>query len=96
MLHTATQLWPTPSEVKQYDPVTKKVRGFTEVERRQSYIDQMTGSAKDLVPLAVSCLDEAPDARPTMIDVSDTVKRLKDGSPDMNMNPLSLLQQVSS
>ena len=96
VLHTATQLWPTPSAVKQCDPMTKKVRGFTEVERRQSYIDQMTGNTKDLVPLVVSCLDETPDARPTMISVSDTVKRLKDKSPDMNMNPLSLLQQVSS
>ena len=31
VLHTATQLWPTPSAVKQYDPETKKVRGFTQV-----------------------------------------------------------------
>ena len=35
VLHTATQLWPTPSAMKQYDPKTRKVRGFTEVERRQ-------------------------------------------------------------
>ena len=94
VLHTATQLWPTPSAVKQYDLKTKKVRGFTEVERRQSYIDQMTGNAKELVPIAVQCLDEDPEARPTMIDVSKRVKRLKDGSPDVNMNPMSLLQQV--
>ena len=96
VLHTATQLWPTPSAVKQYDSGTKKVRGYTEVERRQSYIDQMTGNAKDLVPLAVQCLDEAPDARPSMIGVSETMKKLKDRSPDVNMNPLSLLQEVSN
>ena len=96
VIHTATQLWPTPSAMKQYDPKTKKVRGFTEVERRQSYIDQMTGNAKDLVPLAVSCLDDDPEARPTMTSVSETVKRLKDRSPDVNINPMSLLQQVSS
>ena len=95
VLHTATQLWPTPSAVKQYDPKTKKVRGFTEVERRQSYIDQMTRNAKDLVPLAVQCLNETPDARPTMISVSETVKKLKDRSPDLNINPTILLQQVS-
>ena len=96
VLHTATQLWPTPSAVKQYDPETKKVRGFTEVERRQSYIDQMKGNAKDLVPVAVQCLDEAPDARPSMVVVSEMVKRLKKRSPDVNVNPMSLLQQVSN
>ena len=96
VLHTATQLWPTPSAVKQYDPETKSVRGFTEVERRQSYIDQMTGNTKDLVPVAVQCLDEAPDARPSMISVSETLKKLKDRLPDVNVNPMSLLQQVSN
>ena len=96
VLHTATQLWPTPSAVKQYDLKTRKVRGFTEVERRQSYIDQMIGDAKELVPIAEQCLDEDPEARPSMIDVSERVKRLKDRSPDVNMNPMSLLQQVVS
>ena len=96
VLHTATQLWPTPSAMKQYDPKTRKVRGFTEVERRQSYIDQMTGNAKDLIPLAVQCLDDDPEVRPTMIGVSETVKKLKDRSPNVIMSPLSLLQQVCS
>ena len=96
MIHTTTQLWPTPSAMKQYDPKTRKVRGFTEVERRQSYIDRMKGNTKDLVQLAVQCLDDDPDARPTMIGVSETIKRLKDRSPDVDMNPMSLLQQVRS
>ena len=96
MLHTATQLRPTPSAVKQYDPKTRKVRGFTEVERRQSYIDQMTGNAKELVPLAVECLDDDPEVRPTMTDVSERMKKLKDRSPVVDMNPMSLLQQVTN
>ena len=96
VLHTVTQKWPTPSAMKQYDPKTRKVRGFTEVERRQSYIDEMAGNAQELVPLTVQCLDDDPDVRPTMIDVSEAVKKLKDKSPDMNMNPMSLLQQVTS
>ena len=58
------------------------------------YIDQMTGNAKDLVPLAMQCLNEASDTRPSMISVSETVKRLKDSSPDVNINPILLLQQV--
>ena len=46
----------------------------------------MTGNAKDLVLLAVQCLNEAPDSRPTMNGVSETVKGLKDRSPDVDIN----------
>lgn len=84
----ATHSWPT---LRQCDPE----RGFTEVERRQSHIDKMTENAKDLVPLAVQCLDDDPEVHPTMIDVSERMKKLKDRSPDLNMNPMSLLQQAT-
>ena len=96
VLHTATQLWPTPSAMKQYDPKTKKVRGFTEVEWRQSYIDQMTGNERELVPLAVQCLDDDPDVRPTITEVSEKVKSLKDKYPDLDltMNPMLFLEKV--
>ena len=95
VIHTATQLWPTPSAIKQFDPKTRKARAFTEVERRQLYIDQMMGNAKDLVPLTMECLDDDPEVRPTMISISETVKKLKDRLPDVNVNPMSLLQQVA-
>ena len=96
MLHTATQLWPTPSAMKQYDPKTKKVRGFTEVERRQLYIDQMTENARDLVPLAIQCLDDDPEVRPTIVNVSERVKSLKNKYPDLDstMNPMLYLEKV--
>ena len=38
----------------------------------------MTENAKELVPLAVQCLYDNPDVCPTMIDVSEGVKKLKD------------------
>ena len=94
VLHTATQVWPSPTAMKQYDPKTRKVRGFTEVERRQSYFDQMAGNTKDLVSLVESCLDDDPEVRPTMADVSERVKKLKERSPDIRLDPVSLLQQV--
>jgi len=95
MLHTITQQWPTPSAVKQYDPKTKKIRGFSEVERRQSYIDQMPIETKELKPVVVSCLDEDPESRPSMSDVCDTLKKIKEGQPAaVDMDPLSLLAQV--
>ena len=93
VLHTATQVWPSTA-MKQYDPKTRKVRGFTEVERRQSYFDQMTGNTKDLVSLVESCLNDDPEACPTMADVPERVKTLKERSPDIRLDPMSLLQQV--
>ena len=96
VLHTATHQWPQPSATKLFDPKTRKVRGFTEVERRQSYIDQMIRNAKDLVPLVKQCLDDDPDARPTIISVSETVKNLKDRLPNVNVNPMLLIQQVTT
>ncbi|XP_065908005.1 probable serine/threonine-protein kinase drkD isoform X2 [Dysidea avara] len=94
MLHTITQEWPTPSAVKQYDPKTKKVRGFTEVERRQSYIDKMPEETKELKPVVISCLDEDPDSRPSINNVCDSLKKMKEDQPSaVDMNPLSLLAQ---
>ena len=50
----------------------------------------------EIIDKLLPYLDDDPEVRPSMIDVSERVKRLKDGSPDVNMNPMSLLQQVYS
>ena len=34
--------WPKPTEITRYDPVTRRVTAFTEVERRQGHLDKMT------------------------------------------------------
>ena len=95
VLHTITQEWPTPSAVKNYDPNSRKVRGYTEVERRQSYIDQMTEEAMDLKLLVVSCLDDDPVSRPTITEVSHTLKKMKkDVPPVLDLNPMSLLDRL--
>ena len=95
MLHTITQEWPTPSAVKQYDSKTKKIRGFSEVERRQSYIDKMPEESRELKPVVISCLGEDPNSRSSISDVCDNLKKMKEGQhSDEDMNPLSLLAQV--
>ena len=97
VLHTVTQSWPTPQAVKQYDPKTWKVtRYLTEVERRQSYIAQMTGESKELLPIALQCLDDNPENRPNMNGVSEKIKELKDRSPCVDIIPVILHLQVSS
>ena len=95
MLHAITQEWPTPSAVKQYDPVTRRPKALTEVERRQQYIDQMPVEIKELKSVVVSCLDDYPDSRPSISDVCDTLNTMKESQPStLDMNPLSLLDKM--
>ena len=58
--------WPKPTELTRYDPVTRRVTGFTEVERRQEHLDKMTGEAEALKSLVEACLDNDPDSRPSI------------------------------
>ena len=48
------------------------------MKRRQSYFDKMTVGATDLKPLVMSCLDDNPNSRPPVAEVSMTIKRIKD------------------
>ncbi|XP_065909269.1 clathrin heavy chain 1-like [Dysidea avara] len=69
-LHVATQQWPTPESTMS-----------TEVERRQCYIDQMeTGCMEELRSLVMTCLDDDPVQRPTIMVISETVKEIKQSS----------------
>ena len=78
VLFVATHEWPTPSDVKKFDPTTGKVTAFTEVERRQSYLDKITEEMEMLKPLIKSCLHEDPSKRPSMKDIISThLKPLK-------------------
>ena len=74
VLFVATHQWPTPSVQVEFDPITKKLTARTEVERRQKYLDEMTGYAEWLKPLVESCLSNDPSKRPTMPTVSKQLK----------------------
>ena len=76
-LHVFGEEWPTPVAVKQKDPSTKKMVTLTEAERRQQYLDKMTGEAAGLKKMVKQCLDDDPDERPTIQEVSTTIKPLK-------------------
>lgn len=80
ILHATTRQWPAPKAVKQLDSTAPK-RSYivlSEVERRQQYIDLMTGGDTDLKPLAISCLNDDPELRPTIVDISETLNALKE------------------
>ena len=77
MLYTVNGKWPRPTALADFDPVTRQVRGFSEVERRQEYLDKMKGEAEVLRPLVEACLDNDPVKRPSILEVSKEIKPVK-------------------
>ena len=81
ILFITTQQWPSPSPWVSFDPVTNvKISYTSEVQRRQQYIDQMTGAYADLKPLVTSCLDDNPKNRPSIAEAVTKIKQLKKAS----------------
>ena len=67
--------WPKPIEVKDG---TKASQVLSEVERRQQYLDKMTGEAEVLRPLVEECLDDDPAVRPTIATVCERIKAIRE------------------
>ena len=102
ILYTITQTWPQPSSFIQIDPDTGcgMLACLSEVQRRQRYLDQITEEAAGLKPLVISCLDNNPNNRPQLAQISMTINRVKDlchqrGSRD-GMSPTAWWIAVSS
>ena len=76
-LHLFSEKWPTPSGHKKRDPITKKMISLSEVERRQQYLDKMTMEKAVLKEMVMRCLDDDPDERPQIQEVSKMIKSLK-------------------
>ena len=76
-LHVFSEEWPTPSSSKMRDPTTKKLVALSEAERRQKYLDRMTGEAVRLRKIVEQCLDDEPDERPSIQEVSTIIEPLK-------------------
>ena len=99
ILYMTSRQWPTPSIWSHTDPKTKKPVLSTEVTRRQQYIDRMTGSDVDLKPLVMSCLDNDPQLRPQVEDLTMRIKSMKEDYSKKatydGMNTLSWLKQLS-
>ena len=100
ILNVTTQLWPEPSDPIEFNPDTGKREVVSEMKRRQQYLDKMTGDAADLKPLVMSCLDDNPNKRPPVPQVSMTIKKAKDvcsqKSSRDGMRPIVWWAEVSS
>ena len=78
ILNVTTQLWPEPTDSIEFNPNTGKREVVSEVKRRQKYLDKMTGGAADLKPLVKSCMNDSPNNRPPVAQVSMAIKRTKE------------------
>ena len=94
-LFTITQQWPTPGSWVVIDSKRNSVY-LSEVQRRQDYIQKMTGGAADLQPLVVKCLDNDPIKRPTIVEVSTTIKKCKLATEERMGKPIKWWVDVSS
>jgi len=95
ILHTFIQQWPNPKDQVQFDSKNRTMVAFSEVERRQNYLDKLGGEAEVLKPLVVRCLDNDPAVRPTITTICEKIKLIKDeivkeSTPDI----ITLYQQV--
>ena len=79
VLYTITQIWPKLAKIN------SERWSLSEVERRQNYIEKMTGGAANLKSLVVKCLDNDPIKRPTIAEVSATIKKFKLAATEKHM-----------
>ena len=98
MLHTFSQQWPTPSQHVVTNPVKHK---RSEIERRAQYLDKVHKVVEDvMVPLIVSCLENFPFDRPTIMEVCDQLETLvvnrEQSIPDNLLQAQLMLQEAQS
>ncbi|XP_065886360.1 uncharacterized protein [Dysidea avara] len=92
VLHTFNQQWPTPLDKMQTDNGSVTL---SEVERRQQYLDKLSGEGEVLRPLVEECLDDDPAKRPTIATVCRRIQSSKDTcSTQSTMNMITLHQKV--
>ena len=76
-LHLFSEEWPTPSSPKKRDPTTNELVALSEAQRRQRYLNTMTVEGAVLKEMVMKCLDDDPDQRPPIQEVSQMIKSVK-------------------
>ena len=99
-LFTLAQTFPKNLKPPNYrDPVTRRIVGRSEIERREHYIQLLQvafGETHPLVKLTLDCLEYDPEDRPSAVEL---LRQLEDVgrtvSQNCNVTKLELIQQVS-
>jgi len=76
VLFLATHKWPTPTKLIETNPDTETIKAYSEVERRRTYLDMMTGDMEVFKSLAISCLSNHRSNRPTTVEIWSQLKSL--------------------
>ena len=77
ILYIATHQWPQPAPLISFDPDTDKSIVLTELQRYQQYLDKMAESCTNLKPLIISCSNDNPEKRPSVMQVLTEIKKVK-------------------
>ena len=98
-LFTLTQTFPKDLKPHTYpDPVTRRLVGRTEIERRDVYVQQMKtclGEAHPLVKVTLNCLEHFADDRPSAVEVLRQLEEVGRTVPrNCTETKLELIQQV--
>ena len=93
ILHVVNQEWPEPLHYVMTNPKSGKMIALSEVERRQEHMEKMAETPEELRALVKQCLDNQPSSRPSISDVSERVKRMREVEnwrrPHVNMSPIT-------
>ena len=77
MLHTFSQQWPTPSQHIIADSIEHRTIAQSEIKRRAQYLDKVHKAVEyKVVPLIVSCLENLPSDRPSIMEVCNQLETL--------------------
>ena len=96
ILFTTIQQWPHPTSWVQIDADTGNKTYFSEVQRRQCYLDKITGDVAELIikPLVISCLSDNPKDRPLIKQVSLKIKNARSAFVENSSNCCGELNHV--
>ena len=92
MIHCMCGEWPTPSKAPVHtDPITRETVGYSEHERRCDLIEKM-GDVEQLKSLTIRCLDNIPESRPKMVEISEQVALLKNEA--IKSSPIAMMNML--
>ena len=84
MIHMITHKWPIPKDEVYINEVTEKKTVREETERREDYLELIQEPVQ-LKQLILQCLNDLPEQRPSISDISKVFKELK---PDLKVEKM--------
>ena len=84
MIHMITHIWPVPTDEVYFDKTAGKKIARGEIERREGYL-KLIQDPLQLKELILRCLNDVPEERPSISDISKEFRELK---PDLKVEKM--------